>query len=66
MIKNLWDLRNSKEFLYRGNVEMKDEEYKEIWKNLLNNIKEIVEKCEWYFFLFICNELEEIRIKLFI
>lgn len=45
---------------------MKDEEYKEIWKNLLNNIKEIVEKCEWYFFLFICIELEEIRIKLFI
>lgn len=45
---------------------MKDKEYEDILKILLNNIKEIVEKCEWYFFLFICIELEEIRIKLFI
>lgn len=45
---------------------MKDEEYDKIWENLLNNIKEIVEKCELYFYFFICKEIEELNIKLFI
>lgn len=62
-IKNLRDLRNSKELLHRGNAEMKDEEYKEIRKNLSNNIKEIAEKCERHFFSSICTELEEIKTK---
>lgn len=45
---------------------MKDDEYEKIWMNLLNNIKEVVEKCELYFYLLICKELEKMVIKLFI
>lgn len=62
-IRNLRDLRNSKELLHRGNAEMKDDEYEKIRINLSNNIKEISEKCQRYFFSSICNELEEIRTK---
>lgn len=62
-IQNLRDLRNSKELLHRGNAEMKDEEYGKTWINLSNNIKEVAEKCEPYFYSSICEELEEIRTK---
>lgn len=62
-IKNLRDLRNSKELLHRGNAEMKDEEYDKIWENLSNNIKEIAEKCEPYFYFSICKEIEELNTK---
>lgn len=62
-IRNLRNLRNSKELLHRGNAEMKDDEYDIIWMNLSNNIKEIAEKCERHFFSSICNELKEIETK---
>lgn len=52
-----------KELLHRGNAEMKDDEYEKIWMNLSNNIKEVAEKCEPYFYSSICKELEKMGTK---
>lgn len=60
-IQNLRNLRNSKELLHRGNAEMKDDEYNKMWIRLSNDIKEVAEKCEPYFYSSICEEVDRLK-----
>lgn len=60
-IQNLRNLRNSKELLHRGNAEMKDDEYNKMWIKLSNDIKEVAEKCEPYFYSSICEEVDRLK-----
>lgn len=39
---------------------MEDDEYNKMWLNLLNNIKEIVYKCELDFYVEICEIIDNI------
>lgn len=60
-IHNLRNLRNSKALLHRGNAEMNDDEYEGLWASLRNNIKEVAEKCESYFYSSICKDVDRLK-----
>lgn len=62
-IQNLRNLRNSKALLHRGNAEMNDDEYEGLWMSLSNNIKEVAEKCEPYFYSYICEDVDKLKNK---
>uniref|UniRef100_K1QMX9 Uncharacterized protein n=1 Tax=Magallana gigas TaxID=29159 RepID=K1QMX9_MAGGI len=60
-IHNLRNLRNSKALLHRGNAEMNDDEYEGLWASFTNNIKEVAEKCESYFYSSICKDVDRLK-----
>lgn len=61
VIQNLRNLRNSKELLHRGNAEMENDEFEKMWIKLSNDIKEVAEKCEPYFFSSVCEEVDRLK-----
>lgn len=44
---------------------MDDDEYEGLWVSLINNIKEVVEKCELYFYLLICKDVDRLKNRFF-
>lgn len=40
---------------------MQDDEFEKMWIRLLNDIKEVVEKCELYFYLLICEDVGRLK-----
>lgn len=60
-IQNLRNLRNGKELLHRGNAAMDDDEYNKMLVRLSNDIKEVAEKCQPYFYSSICKDVDRLK-----
>lgn len=60
-IQKLRNLRNSTELLHRGNAEMQDGEFEKMWIRLSNDVKEVAEKCEPYFYSSLCEDVDRLK-----